>query len=94
MSIVSQLRRLAQDFEAEAALKRRKAHDLTTIADAKYDAFIRLDMLADKIERKMKDDAAQAMSAGTAKTEGLGGDSPASAVGNADAPKKDHNHDQ
>ena len=33
---------------------------------------------------------AQAMSAGTAKTEGLGGDSPASAVGNADAPKGDH----
>ena len=36
---------------------------------------------------------AQAMSAGTAKTEGLGGDSPASAV-RQDAPEKDHNHDQ
>ncbi len=63
MNIVSQLRRLAKDFEVEASVKRREAHDLSTIADAKYDAFIRLDLLADKIERKMKDDAAQAIEA-------------------------------
>lgn len=58
MSIVSQLRRLAKDFEVEASLKRREAHDLTTMADAKYDAFIRIDMLADKIERKLNEEAA------------------------------------
>ena len=79
MSIVRQLRRLAKDFEVEASIKRREAHDLTTIAEAKYDAFIRIDMLADKIERKLKDDAAQGIEAATADETGTGsavGESP------------------
>ena len=93
MNIVSQLRRLAKDFEVEASVKRREAHDLSTIADAKYDAFIRLDLLADKIERKMKDDAAQAIEAADETGTGSAEGESAVAEGHAPHPNQDTPHE-
>jgi hypothetical protein len=56
------VRNEARAFENESRLKRREAADLNIIADAKYDAFIRFDMLADKLEAEEKKaaEAAQA----------------------------------
>lgn len=54
------VRNEARAFEAESKVKRREAADLVIIADAKFDAFIRFDMLADKLEAEEKQAAEKA----------------------------------